>query len=285
MPDFLTKIVHNLVSRHFFIALCAVCMVWATLLLNNLVVGYSPYTFFLFGATFLIYNFHSDSFLLDYSSVKAWMNSVQLLNRSSFDIILYLLGICITLVFFFELSIRLKILLIPVSVFTLLYSLPFWGFRKRKLREILFVKLPLISLIWSFVTVILPMVEQNIMLESTFVFEQLICRFLFIFGLCVPFEIRDVEIDRSENIKTIPVVYGTKLTKGIGITLLLLEMLIHHWMDTSLAVKSALDISTLFAMCWILLQKQQMSNYYFKYLVDGTMILRFIFLYTAIRLL
>lgn len=284
MISFFNKLAHQIVFRHFFIAACAVSMVLATELLNHSALIYSPYTFFLAGATFLIYNFHTESFFLDFRSTKQLYDSVKDLRLSALDVFFYVFGAAFTLFFFFELSNEVKLMLIPLGVLTILYSVPFWGNRRRKLRELLFVKIPLLSLIWSFTTVIFPAVEQNIDVNSPFVIQQLICRFLFIFALCVPFEIRDVEIDRSKNVRTIPVVYGTRLTKHSGIVILLIEMVIHHWMPTSMGVKIALDLSSVFAIIWILMQKEEMSGYFFKVLVDGTMILRFLFLYIAIGL-
>ncbi|MFN8165435.1 MAG: hypothetical protein U0X76_04500 [Bacteroidia bacterium] len=285
MPGFFRKLFHEMVFRHFFISGCAVSMIFATQLLNHSTIYFSPYVFFLGGATFLIYNFHTESFYLDYSGWRAFVQSVKNRNLPLIDYFFYISAALITSVFFLMLSNSVKLFLIPLAAMTLLYSIPFWGYRKRKLRELLFVKIPLLSLIWALTTVIVPAVEQNINPWQPFVLLQFVCRFLFIFALCVPFEIRDVEIDRSKNVRTIPVVYGTMATRNTGIILLVVEMIFHHFMPAGMTVRLALDLSSAFGIIWILLQKEEMSGYFFKFLVDGTMILRFLFVYLALRLL
>jgi hypothetical protein len=278
----LHSVIDGFVFRHFFIALCAAAMVFSTFILNGLPIAFSPFTIFLVAATFLIYNFHAHSFFLDYSSLNKFIASFKKLNISFSFLLLYFIALFIALfeTTFFEKE--LMLFLIPLTIMTLLYSIPAWGLKNKvRIRESFFVKLPVIGLVWSLTTVIIPLVEQNIALSSPFVIKQIVCRFLFVFALCVPFEIRDLEVDQSQNVKTLPSVLGITATKLLGVFMLLLEMFLHHTMEIPLALMVALDLSSIFALLWIVVLKNKMGTYFYKLFVDGTMVLRFVFIYLA----
>ncbi len=90
-----------------------------------------------------------------------------------------------------------------------------------------------------------------------------------------------MEIDQMENIKTIPSVFGVGRTKILGSLLVILEIVIHHLMPVSKLAIYALDLSSLIALAYIFVKVQEREGYFYKLFVDGTMILRFLFLYFA----
>ena len=180
------------------------------------------------------YNFHTYSFKLDYSNFGNLYRSYLKLKISISEQILFTLITIIALVNVFFLSEKVVLWLFPFGVLSLLFSIPLWGIkRKFRIRESLFVKMPLLAAVWSVTTVIIPLVDQNINPASPFVIQQTVCRFIFVFILYIPFEIRDMEIDKSENIKTIPSVFGVGRTKISGALLVALEIIIHHLMPVS----------------------------------------------------
>lgn len=286
MKDKLHKFLHEFLFRNFFIALCAVSMIFSTLLLNDINLNWTHFTIFFAASTFLLYNFHIYSFHLSYSSLSSFKKSFFQFKISTFYSIAFIIAIVVSIYQLFYLKEKIILFLIPLTVLTLLYSMPLLGVKKKiRIRESFLVKLPLLGIVWSFSTVVIPLVEQNIDLTSSFVIKQVVCRFLFIFALCVPFEIRDVETDRNNKVKTLPLVLGIQFTKYIGILFLVIEIIIHHTMNLPLKIILALDFSSLFAMLWIIIQKNKMNDYFYKLFVDGTMVLRFIFIYLAVKLL
>ena len=68
-------------------------------------------------------------------------------------------------------------------------------------REIAYLKLPFISLVWAIATVILPVyltgLEDDIDLWT--VFAIVLSRGLYIAGLTIPFDVRDLDIDQLEH--------------------------------------------------------------------------------------
>jgi 4-hydroxybenzoate polyprenyltransferase len=282
VKEILKRFLHELVFRNYFITICAAAMVLATFLLNGIPIQITHFTIFLTCSTFLLYNFHIYSFRLDYSHFKKFLSSFRLLAIPTYQQVIFYLISLITIIEFFFLSEKVLLWLIPLSVLSLLYSVPLWGIkRKFRIRESLFVKMPLLASVWSLATVIIPLAEQNITMNLPLVIEQVGCRFFFVFALCIPFEIRDLEVDKSENVRTLPSVFGVNKTKLLGTILIVVEIVIHHFMSIDSLQILALDLSSLIALLWIFVKTQRRESYFYKLFVDGTMLLRFLFLYFA----
>ena len=114
------------------------------------------------------------------------------------------------------------ILLGLLSLLILLYIIPIFP-NENNLRSLGVAKVILVALIWTGITVILPVMESNIPLN----WDVLVLsgqRFLLVIALIIPFEIRDIQFDPPE-IKTIPKKIGIKRTKLLGISLITISFL------------------------------------------------------------
>jgi len=87
---------------------------------------------------------------------------------------------------------------------------PLWKWA-RSIREIPGMKLPLLSIVWGCATVVLPvlMLEQRSSIEPGLFFGVVIARVLYISGLTIPFDVRDLNVDFKE-MRTVPMVWGGK---------------------------------------------------------------------------
>ena len=76
-------------------------------------------------------------------------------------------------------------------------------------REIPYLKLPIISLVWAIATVILPVYLTGLegYIDMYTVFSIVLARGLYIAGLTIPFDVRDLDIDRLD-MKTVPQTIG-----------------------------------------------------------------------------
>jgi 4-hydroxybenzoate polyprenyltransferase len=116
----------------------------------------------------------------------------------------------------FLLSMESRILLIFLSILSFCYSLPLFtlGEQKFGLRNIPGLKTFLIALVWTMSCVLLPVLEaQDLHLTDIAMRDITIMiakRFLLIFALAIPFDIRDLFSDRQAGLKTIPVAWGEK---------------------------------------------------------------------------
>lgn len=271
---------HQFVFGNFFIGLCATAMVYATFILNHIPFHLTHFTILLTCSTFLLYNFHTYSFQIDYSGLKEFYNSVNSLVVSGQEIIIFIAVIILSIVELLMLSEKVLLWSTLLVFLSLLYSIPILGIRKKyRIRESVFVKIPLLALVWALATVVIPLAEQNIYLESAFVLQQVGSGFLFVFALCIPFEIRDLESDKSDHVKTLPSVFGEKETKKLGSIFILMEIVLHHFMELQSSYIIALDLSSVLALILIFARSPKSNGYFYQLFVDGTMLVRFLFLY------
>ena len=261
-------------------------MVFSTFLMNGLQITLTPFTIFITMATYLLYNFHRFSFRINIYEVKKIKLFDDDIIFSSIEKVCYIIASAVLIGSLFFLKQQIFLFLVPLVLLTLSYSIPFIKLNNKRitLAEIPFVKTPVLALVWGISTTVIPLIEQNINLSSSFIGLQVLSRTLFVFALCIPFEIRDIVQDKSKNIRTLPVIHGIKVTKIIGVFIVVLEIFMHHLMpEISLSSVIALDISSLVALIWIIHRKQTNGVYFYKFLVDGTMLVRFIFLFIAIH--
>jgi 4-hydroxybenzoate polyprenyltransferase len=256
-------------------------MIFTTVMLCNLPLHLTPATMFVTIATYLLYNFHKHSFTINYSNISTIVESVKKIRVRSYEVTGYLIAAILLVYYLFRLEDRIYPYLIPLALLAVGYSAPLIRRKGKKVRlkEVFFIKTPMLALVWALTTTIIPLVEQNINIVSSFVIWQTVSRTLFIFALCIPFEMRDADIDRKNNVTTLAVVHGRKTSQLIGVLVIVLEIVTHHFMNgISNGAIIGLDLSSIVALLLIFLQNNKRSGYYYKFIVDGMMILRFIFL-------
>lgn len=224
---------------------------------------------FIFYGTITGYNF------VKYAGV-AKLHHRSLTNNLKIIQIFSLICFLLTIYYGFQLNVKTLIFFIPFGLLTLLYALPvFKGFVKN-LRNIPSVKILIIALVWSGVTVLLPFfnTEKNICLELVFTFIQ---RFLFVVVLTLPFDIRDFQFDKKE-LQTIPQLIGVKHTKKLGFILLVITLVIEFFIAPSSNFKSVFLI--VFILLLILLQRATIyqKKYYASFFVEAVPVFWYILL-------
>jgi 4-hydroxybenzoate polyprenyltransferase len=283
----LRKLFNGFVFGNFFISLCTLSMIFTTFLMNDLPLRLTPFTLFLTFSTYMLYNFHRVSFRLNYSSSGDFLKSILSERLPVIEKIFWIISFLVIVACAFLLSARVYICFIPLAFLAVSYSVPLYKRRGKKIRllEIFFIKTPVLAGVWGATTTIIPLVEQGMSISTGFVMLQLASRCLFIFALCIPFEMRDLETDRKNNVRTLAVIFGRKNTMITGCTVILIELFLHHLMN-SLSMKSilALDASSIIALILILQQNSLRKPLYYKFYIDGTMVVRFLFLYLAFNL-
>ena len=74
-------------------------------------------------------------------------------------------------------------------------------------------------------------IENNITISQN-IFLHLISRFLFVFAITIPFDIRDLEYDAGK-LRTIPLFFGEKKSKFLAVFLILICVIISAFSVTS----------------------------------------------------
>ena len=145
--------------------------------------------------TFIIYNIHRYITLGKTKSDQWSERHTIFLSHQNLLFFLNVIAFIAGAYSFLKLNLSLKkALIIPVLI-SLAYVFP--CFKQMRLRDFPFVKILIISTIWSSFYVI-PIIENSDHILLVF-FEKL----LFIFGLTIPFDNRDLLIDNEVGLKTI----------------------------------------------------------------------------------
>jgi 4-hydroxybenzoate polyprenyltransferase len=113
--------------------------------------------------------------------------------------------------------------------------------------------------------------ENNISISQNIIW-QLVSRFLFVFAITVPFDIRDVEYD-SQNVITIPLFFGVKIAKIISVFALFICCIISFFQHLELALNlpNLLALILLYILAAIFIQKSDKNKgeIYFSFWVES----------------
>ena len=198
------------------------------------------------------------------------------LKNKNIHKILIAVGVVLIVYSLFSFHLRHFIFLVALGAISFLYSFPFLPFtNKKKIKDFGLAKIVTLSLLWTLVTVWFPIDEANL---TGFSFQLIFLRrFIFIFILCLLFDIRDTEIDRRENIATVSVKLGIK--KAYLLCYLLLTMFValsliqyFHLPDTNQFITMLL--SALTTAIAIEYSKKNNSDVVYLALIDGMMLLQ-----------
>ena len=119
------------------------------------------------------------------------------------------------------------ITLVPFLVLTFLYVKPaIFRSNWKALRAVPILKILNIAFCWAGVTVLFPVIQEFRSIDEL-VWIAFFERFLFVFALTIPFDIRDVGID-SKNMQTIPQIIGIKSAKIVAVLFLILVVLLEY---------------------------------------------------------
>lgn len=233
---------------------------------------------FVFGATVVQYNLH---YLVKTSTVS---NSPRLLwsgNNKNIHVILFCFGCVLILVSLFSFKLHHFYVLSILGTIAFLYSYPALPFGKRKrIKDYGLLKIITLALLWTLVTVWFPV--SNMPVETILYSLVFVKRFLFMFVLCLLFDIRDIEIDRHENINTLPVILGRKKSYTIayfGLLLFFILSVIYYFLFSESGVFIAMIISIIATFSTIQLTRRSGSDLIYLGGIDGMMLLQSVLVY------
>lgn len=247
------------------VALAVYALSWITL--NNFGITYDEnILYFNFYATITGYNFVKYFGLAKFHhrSLASWLKVIQVFSFLSFLALIY---------YAFKLETQTLIWIVAFSIITFLYAIPFlpkhlFLDQQQNLRSISGLKIYVIAAVWSGVTVLLPLINNDYTLNYD-VGITFIQRFIFVIALMLPFEIRDMKYD-SLKLSTIPQRIGIAKTKIIGALLLVGFFVLEYLKDdiniNGILVKSAITVITLI---FVLLAYKNQSKYYSAFWVEG----------------
>ncbi|MEN0002974.1 MAG: hypothetical protein AAF798_02475 [Bacteroidota bacterium] len=272
----ISPLIDLLLYGNFWIAAAASAMCLQTQWLLTGQLHWNPLVFFVFSATLCLYALHR---IVGLQKVKPFQDHGRYLviARFKYHILVYaILGLLGSAYFFFQLQQPIQLALVLPSILSIAYVIPILG-RKRRLRDFHFIKIFLIALVWAWITVGVPGINQQLS-WSLHLWLMTVERALFIFAITLPFDIRDLQIDQFTSVKTLPQQLGVKGTKWLALTLLTLAFgasLLNYQIDAyTLKNLLALTLSYLLALACNLLADRIQHDYFFTGLVDGLMLIQ-----------
>lgn len=143
------------------------------------------------------------------------------------------------------------------------------------LRRIPGFKILVIAAVWTAGTVILPSMADGIISNNEWTLAM--AQACFIFGITIPFDIRDLLVDPPSQ-KTLPQIFGTFTAKAIAATLICtgllgyLSMFDLQMIDRNILI--ALCGSALLALGLTVAARKEFDELYYTGLIDGCMVLQ-----------
>ncbi len=257
------------INSSIHVSLAVVAMCWVTYLNLDISVNFKLLGFVFFSSV-TGYNFvkYAEIAGLHHRSLAQSLKSIQIFSL--------VCGVGMVVLAFF-MPLEVWVLCGILGFITLLYAVPFFLPTSRSrgnLRSISGIKIYIIALVWTGVTVAIPLVAVSVE-YSWDIFILGLQRFLLVLALMIPFEIRDMQVD-AKSLKTLPQVRGMKAAKVIGVVWLVAFLMLEFFKDTldSAILVNNLILVVVLGLCITLSRKRDASSDYFaSFWVEGIPIL------------
>ena len=271
--QFIVKILDFLVASNVYVALGVVSLTLLSLDIRQ--TEHPNLLWFVFFATLFVYNFIR---LINVHSIISLSESLrhQIIYRfRTFFWIVCIGSALIGFYFFVTISEYIFLPIIGLGFVSVIYGLPIYksGSHLFRLRDLPGLKIFLIAFVWAYVTEGLPALINGEPLYFLALFE----RFLFIFAITIPFDIRDVNYDAS-YLATIPQYFGINTAKWMALFALLSSELIlvyRFFFNNDLNLIGALSIYLTYEFSFLLIYRCHLysKERYFTVGVEGMSIL------------
>lgn len=230
------------------------------------------YALLAFCSTLFAYNFQR---LLKQGSIKKaniserheWID----LNQKSVFWLTMIAGLSTLILAVIVVPWKLMLLSVFPGLMVLLYTRS--DAEKKGLRNLPLLKIFAISVVWIYVIIILPFYLSQARMELLDVFFAVLM-FVYVFVLCIPFDIRDHDLD-SGLIKTLPVLIGVEKSKVLAMILMSFVVVSGFYLDVH-----SLSFSGLIVLGSLAYTNPNRKEMFFSGWLDGQFLLLFVLEYT-----
>lgn len=275
------KIADIILFSNLFVSLCFSALTLQTFYVFEISASPLPICLFVFVATLLTYNFHrwyKNNRLQQIHNEPLRISWHRDHKKQIFFLLLFLLVTLAVIVFYFSLlTINTLLLLTVFGFISGLYTLPLIPFNNKwiRLRDIPYSKVIWVSMVVTGTAVFLPKVqyESNGVLNfNTFLYS--ISIFFFLAAITIPFNIRDIEVDKAENLKTLPTSWGENRSKIISlilITMYIISITLFYIMARTITAHTLvlLYITGVATIILIINAHKNRSEYYYGYFLES----------------
>jgi len=265
----LLRITDWVLYTSLFTTCCALGLCMAT---ERLINGISPAICsnlhaLVFGSTLVVYNMPRIA--------RRPLGRDWVLRYRPWHFILFFTGILLTATGLYTMPWQMVICSSILGFLAFAYSLPLLPFKdKKRLRDFGWLKITVLAGVWTIATSVLPILYWHKSI-SDYPIEVLL-RLLFIFTLCIIFDIRDMQADERDNIKTLPQKVGIINSYRLINTTLILFIIFSivqyiHFHEPERLVGALLTAIITRAVVFYL--KKNPSDRGYNILADGVMLL------------
>lgn len=218
----------------------------------------------------------------DYRDLTKSRRQTAYVSSRKLIMALFITCILVSIPIYFQFTLGGKVLLLFLGIPAVFYNLPVIPVAGKNItpRSVIVLKPILIALVWSASTVIIPVWQarfmEHAMVPNKLLYQLLLERFLFFCAMTIPYDIRDMESDKRNGTKTIPVLWGKAKANVLCLFLFLLYLLLLCLFQTPVLQLVAL-ISVLAYATWLIFGCSLAKNeYYFFFLLDGVFIMQYL---------
>lgn len=260
------KITSWYIYSSLHIALCTTSLVLSSYWLCEQEVDYS-YLLFSGFATLLLYSLHRIIGYHKHAKNQQTKRFKWYQKHNNWVHILLIISVISCFGLFFTLKRIQQIIIVIMSIPSMAYILPL--FRTKRLRDIAYVKIFIVALTWAGVISIVPAYERSLNEIIYFFLEKT----SFILAITLPFDFRDKELDRANEVKTI----ANTFSKNIDLLIILsfVASILCTVLNPLYTIEWKLSISLIYVVigCITIWANKQKDDFYISGIIDGTMIL------------
>jgi len=159
--------------------------------------------------------------------------------------------------------------LIALAICSLGYASNPFSKHSRGWRDMSRMKLPIIAISWGLATVWIPSVLSGASGWDTSLALRTIAQSLFIAGLTIPFDVRDLNID-PESMQTVPQSMGHTRAMNISLLLFVMSAGFFIWIGNSEAPLIAMAC----ALPWVVYGRTRRGEWLYSIILDGSLIVQ-----------
>jgi len=282
-----------LVFSNIYVALCAMTFAAKTSLLlygNN---GNIKVNTLVFSATLFLYCFHR---LYHRSKMLPEERAEERHKWADRHRVIYVIitaaAFISSVALMFCMPLKIWLLLIPVGVLGLGYSLPCIPSTKGwiRLRDVSWLKILWIALAYAWLTTFIPVAYNGHLKDicNPDVLFVFIRSFIVVFVLVIPFDLRDMQHDVKNGVKSLPVLLGVDKTIGVAYILLILFAfaVIAQCRFFNLPVPLAIALFISVAEIAVVVPKSKTTkpDLFYPLAIETSMILHWLLLFFAVKL-
>lgn len=263
----ITSFFRVLINTNIFVSICVFFLALSSEILlkstnNNI-------SFFIFFASLFTYNIQR---IIRIKKGTNHKRKEWTLKHLKLIYLLIIIGASFSMYYFLKFNTQTQNVIFLTGIVSIMY--PFG------IRSIPYCKILIISSVWTIASMYLLISENNLLLNNN-VILHLISRFLFVFAITIPFDIRDVKYDKN-NLKTIPISLGIQKSKLLSIFALLLICFISivHLSQkiVNLSVFFTILIICVFSCILIFKSDEKKEDFFFSFWIESLSVFFYLFL-------